>query len=165
MNGSHFRYDRRVPQEFIEKNNLPTESKTDWYNASLQYTDYVLKEIYQYGKENLHMQALVYFSDHGENMEYTHTSSPFYFDMVHIPFWIYLSPEYQAAYPGTYQSSRNNKKEIFTNDLMFESISGILHAESNSYQPEYDITSSRYNLSSDHALTLHGKKYIRDDIK
>lgn len=165
LNGSHFRYDRRIPQEFIEKNTLPTESKTDWYNASLQYTDYVLKEIYQYGKENLHMQALVYFSDHGENMEYTHTSSPFYFDMVHIPFWIYLSPEYQAAYPGTYQSSRNNEKEIFTNDLMFESISGILHAESNSYQPEYDITSSRYNLSIDHALTLHGKKYIRDDIK
>lgn len=165
LNGSHFRYDRRVPQEFIEKNDLPTESKTDWYNASLQYTDYVLKEIYQYGKGNLHMQAMVYFSDHGENMEYTHTSSPFYFDMVHIPFWIYFSPEYQAAYPNTYQSTRNNEKEIFTNDLMFESISGILHAESNSYQPEYDITSSRYNLSIDHALTLHGKKYIRDDIK
>lgn len=165
LNGSHFRYDRRVAQEFIEKNNLSAESKTDWYNASLQYTDYVLKEIYQYGKDNLHMQAMVYFSDHGEDMKYTHTSSPFYFDMVHIPFWIYLSPEYQAAYPDTYQSARNNENEIFTNDLIFESISGIIHAESNSYQPEYDITSSRYNLSLSRALTLHGKKYIRDDIE
>lgn len=165
LNGSHFRYDRRVPQEFIEKNNLAVESKTDWYNTSLQYTDCVLKEIYHYGKESLHMQAMVYFSDHGEDMEYTHTSSPFLFDMVHIPFWIYLSPEYQAAYPDTYQSSRKNEKEIFTNDLMFESISGIIHAESTSYQPEYDITSSKYNLSRNHALTLHGKKYIKDDTE
>lgn len=165
INGSHFRYDRRVPKEFIEEMELPTTSKTDWYDASLQYTDFVLKEIYQYGKENLHMQAMVYFSDHGENMEYTHTSSPFHFDMVHIPFWIYLSPEYQAAYPETYRAIHNNEGEVFTNDLIFESISGIIHAQSNSYHPEYDITSQKYSMPLDRALTLHGKKYIRDDVE
>lgn len=165
LNGSHFRYDRRVPEVFIEKYNLPISTKEEQYNASLQYTDCVLQQIYDYGKKNLHLQAMIYFSDHGENMRYTHTASPFYFDMVHIPLWIYLSPQYQAAYPNTKENLFLHQKGIFTNDLIFESVSGILHAPSNYYKSCYDITSPDYNLSIKDALTLHGKKHISEDIQ
>ena len=50
LNGSHFRYDRRVPESFIQSRHLPTSSKEDYYDDSLQYTDYVLQQIYEYGK-------------------------------------------------------------------------------------------------------------------
>ena len=163
LNGSHFRYDRRVPDKFIKDNQLSIDTKEEQYNASLQYTDYVLQQIYDYGKQHLHLQAMIYFSDHGENMQYTHTASPFYFDMVRIPLWIYLSPQYQAIYPHTAKNLHLHQKNIFTNDLIFETLSGILHAQSNYYESRYDITSSDYNLILDNALTLHGKKHISED--
>lgn len=164
LNGSHFRYDRRVPKTFLQKNQLPASSKEDYYDASLQYTDYVLQQIYQYGKNNMQLQAMVYVSDHGENMKYTHTSSPFHFDMVRIPLWIYLSPSYKQISPDTAKALLNHSHNVFTNDLLFELLSGILHAPSNAYQPEYDLSSSSYSLSLDQALTLHGKKHITEDV-
>ena len=164
LNGSHFRYDRRVPESFIQSRHLPTSSKEDYYDDSLQYTDYVLQQIYEYGKKHMQLQAMVYVSDHGENMEYTHTSSPFRFDMVHIPLWLYLSPEYAHAYPDTIRTLRNHSHDIFTNDLLFESLSGIIQAPSNFYHAEYDLSSPDYSLTLDQALTLHGKKHIREDI-
>lgn len=164
LNGSHFRYDRRVPESFIQSRHLPTSSKEDYYDDSLQYTDYVLQQIYEYRKKHMQLQAMVYVSDHGENMEYTHTSSPFRFDMVRIPLWLYLSPEYAQAYPDTIRTLRNHSHDIFTNDLLFESLSGIIQAPSNFYHAEYDLSSPDYSLTLDQALTLHGKKHIREDI-
>ena len=164
LNGSHFRYDKRVPAEFIAKHNLPTASKEDYYDDSLQYTDDVLQQIYDYAKANMHLQAMVYFSDHGENMQYTHTSSPFYFDMVHIPFWVYLSPAYQAAYPQTAAGLKSHQHTIFTNDLIFDTLAGILQAPPEKiYNPAYDISSPQYNLTWETAKTLRGKKDIAED--
>lgn len=163
LNGSHFRYDRRVPESFIQSRHLPTSSKEDYYDDSLQYTDYVLQQIYEYGKNHMQLQAMVYVSDHGENMEYTHTSSPFRFDMVRIPLWLYLSPAYAQAYPDTVRTLRDHSHDIFTNDLLFESLSGIIQAPSNFYQSEYDLSSPDYSLPLDQALTLHGKKHISED--
>lgn len=165
LNGSHFRYDRRVPESFIKNHHLPTSSKEDYYDNSLQYTDYVLQQIYEYGKNHMHLQAIIYVSDHGENMEYTHTSSPFHFDMVRIPLWIYLSPAYAQTYPATKESLQNHAHDIFTNDLMFEFLSGIIQAPSNFYHAEYDLSSPGYSLSPDQALTLHGKKHITEDLQ
>lgn len=163
LNGSHFRYDRRVPTEFIKKNDLKVSSKEDWYDASLQYTDSVLQQIFEYGKNHLHMNAMVYVSDHGEDMQYTHTSSPFKFDMVRIPFWVYISPAYQSQYTATAAALRKHKQQIFTNDLLFEALSGLIQAPSSEYQSQYDITSPDYSLTNTQALTLHGKKHISED--
>ena len=163
LNGSHFRYDRRVPESFIQSRHLPTSSKEDYYDDSLQYTDYVLQQIYEHRKNHMQLQAMVYVSDHGENMEYTHTSSPFRFDMVRIPLWLYLSPAYAQAYPDTVRTLRDHSHDIFTNDLLFESLSGIIQAPSNFYQSEYDLSSPDYSLPLDQALTLHGKKHISED--
>lgn len=48
---------------------------------------------------------MIYVSDHGEDMELTHTASPFQYNMVRIPLWIYLSPAYQHAIPRPSSSS------------------------------------------------------------
>ena len=163
--GSHFRYDHRVPQAYVEKQHWADVDKREkalWYCRSLHYTDFVLKNIFE-AAQCLPLQAMVYVSDHGEDMELTHTASPFKYDMVRIPLWIYLSPSYQQAYPQVRQQLRAHENAIFTNDLLFDTLSGILRAPSNFYCRQCDLTSPDYNITRDNALTLHGKRRIAND--
>lgn len=164
IQGSHFNYDRRVPEWFLTQNHLENGSKETNYDNSLLYTDYILQQIFEYLDQHNQLQAMIYVSDHGENMQYTHTASPFVFDMVHIPMWIYLSPQYEAHYPSTIEALRNNNQKVFTNDLVFELISGILQAPSNVYDEKYDISSPRYSLTDNQALTLQGKRHVSEDL-
>ena len=166
LTGSHFRYDQRIPEAYCLAQGwelLDKEEKEIWYQRSLHHTDSILQQIYQQGQDRFQMQALVYFSDHGEDLELTHTASPFKFNMVRIPFWIYLSPSYQATYPGTVKTLRQHESAIFTNDLVFDTLSGLLQAPSNFYDARYDLTQPDYQLTRDNALTLHGKKKISEE--
>lgn len=166
LTGSHFRYDQRIPEAYCLAQGwelLDKEEKEIWYQRSLHHTDSILQQIYQQGQDRFQMQALVYFSDHGEDLELTHTASPFKFNMVRIPFWIYLSPSYQAAYPETVKVLRQHESAIFTNDLVFDTMSGLLQAPSNFYDARHDLTQPDYQLTQDNALTLHGKKKISEE--
>lgn len=163
--GSHFRYDHRIPQAYVEKQHWTGADKTEktlWYHRSLHYTDSVLKAVFEESGK-LPLQAMIYVSDHGEDMELTHTASPFQYNMVRIPLWIYLSPAYQHAHPQTVQQLRAHENAVFTNDLLFDTLSGILQAPSNFYNSQYDLTSPDYSITRDNALTLHGKKRIAED--
>lgn len=160
IKGSHFRYDQRVPETYCQKHNWDIADKDEkllWYSRSLHHTDTILRDIFQTSRNRLQLQAMVYVSDHGEDLELTHTASPFKFSMVHIPLWIYLSPAYQAAYPQTTVSLRQHEEAIFTNDLLFDMFSGLLHAPSNYYDSQYDLTNPNYAITKENALTLQGK--------
>lgn len=161
--GSHNRYPERVPDSFLETHSLPKEMPYPKYTPSLLYTDYVLQEIFEYAQKNLNLQSMIYFSDHGEDMKYMHTASPFYFSMVRIPFWIYLSPKYQKEYPEILPNLKNHSQSVFTNDLIFDTVSGLLHADTNFYHPEYDITNKKYSITRENAKTLHGKRNISEE--
>lgn len=166
LTGSHFNYNRRVPEKFMQANNLVSISKNDktkWYEYSLMYTDEVLKRIFTYFKDNHDLQVMVYLSDHGEDMKYTHTASPFLFNMVRIPLWVYFSPDYQRNNPNLINGLKVHKEAFFTNDLLFETLSGIMNAQHNSYEDIYDLSSNNYMITKDNALTMHGKKRIKDD--
>ena len=159
--GSHDRYTDRVPENFqIDK--CP-RIKDGEYMRTLEYTDTLLENIYNYGKEHLNLNAMVYMSDHGENTEYGHTDNPFYYEMVHIPTWVYLSDSFKASSPKIYENLVNNKDKVFTNDLMFELISSLLGAHPSDYNPEFDITSDKYKINLDNAMTVHNKYRIKDD--
>lgn len=163
--GSHFRYDHRIPQAYVEKQHWTEADKTEktlWYHRSLHYTDSVLKAVFEESGK-FPLQAMIYVSDHGEDMKLTHTASPFQYNMVRIPLWIYLSPAYQHAHPRTVQQLRAHESAVFTNDLLFDTLSGILQAPSNFYSSQYDLTSPDYSITRDNALTLHGKKRIAED--
>lgn len=43
--------------------------------------------------KRIHPDSIMYVSDHGEDMKYTHGTGHFTFDMVRIPCWIYASSE------------------------------------------------------------------------
>ena len=166
--GSHFRYDLRIPPEFIEEMRWKPygkDKKEIWYHRSLTYTDRVLQDIFTYSQKRFPLQSMVYVSDHGEDMEYTHTAKPFKFSMVRIPLWIYLSPQYRKAYPETSSALEKHQHTAFTNDLTYELMVGLIHCQPPHYQKEYDISNEAYNLNRDTALTLHGKKFIKEEDK
>ncbi len=52
---------------------------------------------------------------------------------------------------------------VFTNDLVFELISGILHAPSKGYQAAFDISSSQYALTPENARSVRGRISVSAD--
>lgn len=159
IRGSHYEYDKRYPATFGEQ--YPDMTS---YEKSIAYTDKVLQDIYEYGRDKMNLQAMLYCSDHGEDMKYGHSSGLNDFNMVRIPLWIYLSKDYQSALPERYTVLRQHSSEFFTNDLVYDVLCGLLGGESDSfYQSRLDISSTDYIINKDNALTLHGKRHISED--
>ena len=161
--GSHIRYGNRVPKEFIKQSGRKNQTKKEWYDTSVLYTDYILKSVYEYGKKYLNLQAMIYCSDHGENMQYGHTTAHFTFDMVRIPMFVYLSETYRNKYQDRGKNLNNNKDAIFTNDLMFDTVCGIMNLPNNFYKRKYDLSDEQYDLPLEAAVTNHGKTKISED--
>lgn len=164
LNGSHYRYRDRVPKKFAQDHTFSQVPKEEGeFDTSLAYTDEVLQQVYQYSHKHLNLQVMVYFSDHGENMKYKHVSHPFTFDMVRIPMWIYLSPAYRRAYPATGKALQAHENTVFTNDLIFETVCGLIQAPSNHYNPQYDLSHPAYAITKDTAKTMRGEYSIQED--
>ena len=132
--GSHIYYNNRYPGEWAKFESAAGDStmtSAPSYANSVLYTDHILKEIFDYAQKNLNLRAMVYFSDHGENLKISHNPDVFKFDMVKIPFFIYLSPEYRAAFPRRSEILASRREAYFTNDMMYDTVCGLLGAPSN----------------------------------
>ncbi len=163
--GSHVRYQERVPKDFPQLQVAGHEEIENQYDTTVVYTDQVLSEIFDYAKEHMHLQSMVYCSDHGEDMKLGHSAGVFSFDMVRVPLFVYLSPNYRAAYPETARALSAHKESIFTNDLVFDTMSGLLQAPSREYAPQYDLSSPAYDLPLEKAVSKHGAVKILDDME
>lgn len=162
MYGSHTRYMDRYPAGYPEVHNS-TKASVVQYDTSIKYTDEIMGRIFDYAEKNLNLKALIYTSDHGEDMANGHGEGGFTFAMVHTPVFFYFSPEYRKDYPQLVSNVEKHKDDFFTNDLMFDSLSGILLARNNYQKAQYDVTDDRYSLPADKALTVHGKHKVMED--
>lgn len=162
MYGSHTRYMDRYPAGYPEVHNS-TKASVVQYDTSVKYTDDIMGRIFDYAKKNLNLKALIYTSDHGEDMANGHGEGGFTFAMVHTPVFFWFSPDYRKDYPQLVSNVEKHKDDFFTNDLMFDSLSGILLARNNYQKAQYDVTDDRYSLPADKALTVHGKHKIMED--
>jgi heptose-I-phosphate ethanolaminephosphotransferase len=164
--GSHIYYNNRYPEQFNQfktEDGESTVSSMPSYANSILYTDYVLSQVFDYAQKNLNLQAMVYFSDHGENLEISHNPDVFSFDMVRIPMWVYLSPAYQQALPGHTQALRQHQSRYFTNDMLYDTICGLLNAPSSRYNPEQDFASSTYSFTRQDLTTMLGQHRLTED--
>lgn len=161
--GSHIYYNDRYPHEFSKWKKGANPDGIEAYANSQLYTDWLLKEIYTYGKEHLNLQAMLYFSDHGENVEKGHNPDIFQFDMTRIPMWLYLSPSYEAAYPMTTNTLRNHANQYFTNDLLYDMLVGLIDAPSPYYNRTRDFSNPAYRFNKDNLTTMLGTVKVSDD--
>lgn len=171
LNGSHWPYCEQFPAgvrhfparrtlEFgmIAKNE-ETMERIDCYDGSVRYNDEVLAGLFEQAKAIPNLGSFIYFSDHGEEVVegHAHTVAEFDYRMIQIPFWIWLSPKYIAQHPARARALSRHLRECFTNDLIYDTLIGLMEIDTPHFSPIYDISSHRYSLTCEMARTLHGR--------
>lgn len=150
--GSHALYQTRYPADMTIFD--PSTPEGNYANTIL-YTDRILEAIYNYAKANLNLQVMLYFSDHGDNVYHGHHPNIKTFDNVRIPMFVYLSPEYQQNYLTQSHILKAHQDEYFTNDMIYNTVSGILNAKSNHYDAREDFSSPNYGFSRNTLWTFN----------
>lgn len=159
-NGSHASYTARYPAEDVVFADGTVESE---YANSILYVDKFLENIYDFAIQNLNLQCMVYFSDHGENLKTGHGPSDKDFAKVRIPVMIYTSPEYRKNNPELYAILHQHKDNFFTNDMMYNIICGMLNAKSNFYDAKEDLSATNFAYNRDDLYTFGKKSKVKDD--
>lgn len=144
MLGSHLKYDQRYPKEHeffkpaIQASDgysvLSAHNKDkviNTYDNTIRYTDYVLSKLIGLLRQQKGIRALIYVSDHGENLfddeqEYsvhgTYEGTKY---EAHVPCFIWLSEEYQEAYPDKVQALKRNLQKREQSDVLFYSLADL----------------------------------------
>lgn len=163
LKGNHFNFINRYPQSFAKFSKPNQYDLIPNYIDSIAYTDYILQSIWEYGKQNLNLQAMVYFSDHATIPDKRRSSNFDGFATVRIPMFVYLADEYINKFPLTYNALKENAEKYFTNDLVYELMCGIFNIQSNHYDETNSIASSKYKYTREMLKTDIGNKWIKDD--
>lgn len=162
--GNHFIYKERYPSSYNVYQG--GNSFIDTYDNSILYNDHVVSEIYNTVSHIPHFQAFIYFSDHGEGIDYglTHDAVNFKYPITYIPMYMIFSQEYINNRPDAFDTLKAHKNDDFTNDLMFSALMGIMGIQIPEFnQPENDLASSKYDSRPERFLTMYGTKRIIDD--
>lgn len=175
--GSHTDYCARYPDEFqvfntpihqgefgINAHDKLLSSSLNCYDNSVRYTDFILSSILSKIKSEDGPNALLFFSDHGEDVMagLGHNSGMFTFEMVEIPMLGWFSQSYKEKYRITYENLKRNIDKLYSNDFIFDTILGLINVETNRYNASHDLGSSEYSLTAANALTLHGQRTFVD---
>lgn len=171
--GSHASYDCRYPEEFKKWDD--NENLVNAYDNSILYNDYIMQEIQNILFRDLHADAMIYFADHGEELGIKFCHGNEFFrnnfrkydsvkEIVKIPIYFSFSKAYSERYPGLIDIINNNQKLHFTNDMIYDTLLGIMHIDSPYYDTRYDITSANYKLRLDDLKVMHGEYGLRECI-
>lgn len=134
------------------------------YDNSVLYNDFVLGRIFDSLEKSDLPAAAFYFADHSEEIfnGKAHNSGNFDFAMADIPMVFTASDSWKRTYPEQYRQLLNNKKNLFTNDLVFETMLGLMGLRSARIDTRNDLGSEDYESSST-PKTLHGRISLKDN--
>ena len=161
--GSHFNYMSRNPASFTRWGQPGVQNQILNYENTICYTDNVLKQVYEYASQNLNLQSMVYFSDHGTIPDKRRSPDFKGFGMVRIPLFVYLSDEYRQQHPARYAALSAHRNSYFTDDLIYELVCGLLDVKSNCYDELNSLASDNYQFTRDNLLTNEGRIHIKED--
>ena len=163
--GSHDSYANRYPKSFTKWPAQGDSTALNEYDNSLAYTDWFLQKVYDYGKSNLNLQAMLYFADHGVDPKTKRNPNEATFVALRIPMFLYLSDEYTKTYPQTSRTLQQHEYAYFTNDLIYDMVCGLFNITSNHYDASNSLASDSYKYSQENLTTLLGKKNLTEDAQ
>lgn len=133
------------------------------YDTTIMYTDALLQKIFRMA-QNYPVDLITFFSDHGEAPDHDneHNFSKFEYTMSRIPFFIWMSQDYIQRHPQQFATLQANQHQLFTHDLFFDTLVGLLDIKTEVYRPEYDFSSKHFAKDLDFK-TGHGTYRIADD--
>ena len=159
--GSHFPYSLRYTDDYKKNNHNTIEE----YISSIMFTDMILSKIrHTVDQEEKSPCAIIYYSDHGEDVGKPRSLKveDFNHNMVEIPFAIYFSNKFKIDNNEKIINIEKNKNNIFTNDLIYNTITGLLNITKDHTEDDiYDISCDKFNIKN--PLTLHKKIIITKD--
>ncbi|MBQ7855612.1 MAG: sulfatase-like hydrolase/transferase [Alistipes sp.] len=141
--GSHYDYRERYPADFSRwvpdgKGELKfsREAIRNSYDNSVLYTDHILSSIIAYAESLDCCAAILYCSDHGEDLyddhreRFLHSSPTLSRYQLQVPAFVWLSKRYTEAYPDKAATIERNRRYGSTTRSMFHTIAEIAHIES-----------------------------------
>lgn len=130
------------------------------YDNSVRYNDKVVMDLFElFQKDTVNTSAaFLYLSDHADDVVQgrRHDSGRFTYDMTQIPFWMWFSPDYRKDYREIFTCLSGNKKKLYSNDFLFDTMLGITNLKSDHYNAYGDISRKDYLLPASMAKTVHG---------
>ena len=132
------------------------------------YNDYIVSKLYQISKNIPNFQAFVYMADHGDDADLKkgHNSGEFTSQMSMIPLYFCFSDDYIKKHKNKVVALMKNQNQYFTNDLIFDTLLGIMGITNNDYYEEQnDLSSKKYNHDENDLTTLYGKRTVKSILK
>lgn len=160
LTGSHFNFLNRYPESFTK---FSTPGKYDLevnYADSIAYTDYVLEQIFNYAKDKLNLQAMVYFSDHATVPDKRRSPNFEGLASVRIPFFTYFANEYIAQHQEVYDTLKKHENFYWTNDLAYELLCSIFDIKSNHFDEANSLASESFKYKREDLRTNCGQTRI-----
>lgn len=157
--GSHGKYERRFPNDWAK---WPVDTEESAYHNSILYTDEFIEKVYEYARRKLNLQIMLYISDHGENLKYGHYPALRTGDNVRIPMFIKVSEEYAKLYSEKFEMMKKRKNEYYSNDMVYNTLVGLLNIDTDRYDAREDITSKAYGYGKDTVKTFLGEALAKD---
>lgn len=160
LKGNHFNFLNRFPESFTK---FGTPGKYDLevnYADSIAYTDYVLEQIFNYAKDKLNLQAMVYFSDHATVPDKRRSPNFEGLASVRIPFFTYFADEYIAQHKEVYDTLKKHANLYWTNDLAYELLCSILDVKSNRFDEANSLASEKFKYKREDLRTNCGQTRI-----
>jgi glucan phosphoethanolaminetransferase (alkaline phosphatase superfamily) len=181
--GSHFRYSYRYPEGWgqdlsrlprdFDYSDIHSSHRSDLlgqYENSIRYTDHLLGQMIRLLMQQKHATALVYVSDHGENLfeqegvfgHGTTLATPF---EIQIPFVFWASEHFKRAHPELVQTFDANRCSLASTRHFFPSIldlAGIRWPEFNAsesvFSRAFQSDSNREVLLPDFSVVRYGQR-------
>ncbi|MDE6370318.1 MAG: lipid A phosphoethanolamine transferase [Duncaniella sp.] len=166
--GSHFKYHERYPRatavftpdEVADVKASNREQLVNAYDNTIRYTDSVLHSLIECIDSTGAAGALVYTSDHGENIFddnrglFLHASPRPSAHELHVPMIAWLSPDYEARYVSVGENLRRNAAErVLTSASMFHTMLDIAGIDTPFRADSLSVASASYRPGEYHYLT------------
>lgn len=175
--GSHFNYRERYPSAmaFFKPDNA-TEAKAvnrpqliNAYDNTIRQTDRLLASIMSMLEKSGNCSAMLYTSDHGENIFddsrklFLHASPvPSYYDL-HVPFIIWTSRQYVRDFPETARAIAANRSKTVENSVTtFHTMLQLAGIKTRYRRDSLSVASSFYTPGRRHYLNDHNRPVTLD---
>ena len=147
--GSHYKYEQRYPQEFAIFDN----DRIGTYDDSIRYTDFVLGKIINVIEKSNKPIAMIYTSDHGENLNdngdgnYLHAVKEMTKYEIEVPFFIIFNDKFYHLKTKKVERLISRRGYSVSHDNISHTLLGLAGVyDSNVYRSDYDLSSEEFKL-------------------
>ena len=179
MYGSHFNYRERYPADnafFLPDFPVDAELKykdnlINAYDNSIRYTDNFLARLIRMLQEQDIDAAMLYTSDHGEDIFdddrhlFLHASPVPSYYQIHVPFLVWMSDNYRKNYPDLFKNAEiNQQKNISSSASFFQTMLELGGIDTPSRNDSLSVINASYTEKNRVYLNDHNEARSLNDI-